>query len=41
MRSGQHFSIVIMLKVKVKATKNHTLLQASAIFSAEDRDVRK
>jgi hypothetical protein len=34
MRSGQ-------LKVKVKATKNHALFQASAIFSAEDRDVRK
>jgi hypothetical protein len=41
MRSGQHISIVLMLKVKVKATKNHALLQASAMFSAKDRDVVK
>jgi hypothetical protein len=41
MRNGQHISVVLMLKVKVKSTKNHALLQASAIFSAKDRDVRK
>jgi hypothetical protein len=41
MRSGRHISVVLMLKVKVKATKNHALLQASVIFSAKDRDVRK
>ena len=41
MRSDQHISIVLTLKVKVKVTKNHALLQASAMFSAKNRDVVK
>jgi hypothetical protein len=43
MRSGQHISTVVMLKVKfkIKVTKNHALLHTSHIFSARGRDVGK
>ena len=38
MKSGQRISIILMLKVEVKATKNHALFHTSAIFSAKDSD---